>query len=139
MMSNQYHSFQALAEHLVGESVVAVNFQFFRKPPGGLPTPPHQVACFNSVSDGIKEDLPYFFCFFLHGRSTESHILTNRNRNKQTQNSGWVLLHVGATWESHHSLVGTRQGLFCCFRQGCFFVALDNFVCSRQGFLLLLL
>ena len=64
MMSNQYHSFQALAEHLVGESVVAVNFQFFRKPPGGLPTPPHQVACFNSVSDGIKEDLPYFFVFF---------------------------------------------------------------------------
>ena len=65
MMSNQYHFFQALAEHLVGESVVAVNFQFFRKPPGGLPTPPHQVACFNSVSDGIKEDLPYFFvCFF---------------------------------------------------------------------------
>ena len=63
-MSNQYHSFQALAEHLVGESVVAVNFQFFRKPPGGLPTPPHQVACFNSVSDGIKEDLPYFFVFF---------------------------------------------------------------------------
>ena len=34
--------------------------------------------------------------------------------DKQTQNSGWVLLHVGATWESHHSLVGTRQGLFCC-------------------------
>jgi len=34
--------FQALAEHLVGERVVAVNFQFFRKPPGGLATPPHQ-------------------------------------------------------------------------------------------------
>ena len=63
-MSNQYHSLQALAEHLVGESVVAVNFQFFRKPPGGLPTPPHQVACFNSVSNGTKEDLPYFYVFF---------------------------------------------------------------------------
>ena len=38
--------FQALAEHLVGERVVSVNFQFFRKPPGGLPTPPHQVCTF---------------------------------------------------------------------------------------------
>jgi len=34
--------FQALAEQLLGEKVIAVNFQYFRKPPGGLATPPHQ-------------------------------------------------------------------------------------------------
>ena len=30
----------------------------------------------------------------------------------QDLNSGWVLLHAGATWKSHHSLVGSGQGGF---------------------------
>ena len=30
----------------------------------------------------------------------------------QDLNSGWVLLHAGATWKSHHSVVGSGQGGF---------------------------
>ena len=138
MRSNQYHSFQALAEHLVGESVVAVNFQFFRKPPGGLPTPPHQVACFNSVSDGIKEDLPYFFVFFfmvvlLNPISLQIEIEINKHK---IQDGFYFMLEPPG---KAITLWLALDKVFCCFRQGCFFVALDNFVCSRQGFLLLLL
>ena len=59
-MSGLTCSCQALAEQLLGESVVAVNFQYFRKPPGGLATPPHQVSYVPIISN--DEDMPIVSC-----------------------------------------------------------------------------
>ena len=125
-------SSQALAEQLLGESVVAVNFQYFRKPPGGLATPPHQVSYVPIVSN--DEDMPIFSCSWFsmslplgtfeerHRKSVprvadDKHNVSFRKgcalssyqeiKSDMDWNSGRVLLHVGATRESHYPLAGS--------------------------------